>query len=144
MATRPPVATLLEQIRDGKTYRELGTEYGVSHGTICNWLAEADQSVRAQALLDSAEPWLDKGIAYLESALSKESGIDAGAARALAQECARRAAIRNPRYRDNTKVELSGDPERPIEQKWTLEIVRPATQDATGSVSPAKNAALDL
>jgi len=36
----------------------------------------------------------------LKDGLYRDSGIDGGVARAYAQECARRAAIRNRRYSD--------------------------------------------
>lgn len=104
---RPSQETLTERLLDGKTYREIALEFGVSVGTVFNWLNAEDMiehSARAREL--SAEAWLDRGLGYLESALSKESGLDAGAARALAQECARRAAIRNPKYRESQKVDL--------------------------------------
>jgi hypothetical protein len=42
----------------------------------------------------------------LEQALRRDSGIDSTAARAYAQECARRAAIRNPQYRDKVDVSV--------------------------------------
>ena len=119
---RPPLETIIARIRDGKTYREIGAEFGVSHSTIVNWLSDNDQSARAKeaALLDSAEAWLDRGIDYLESALSKESGIDPSAARALAQECARRAAVRNPKYRDKSETTLKGDAENPVMVRLTF------------------------
>lgn len=124
---QPDIESLLEHVRDGMTYREIGAKYGVNASTICRWLAAdeeiAQQSARARQ--DSAEAWLDRGMSYLESALSKESGLDAGAARALAQECARRAAIRNPKYRDNQKVELSTDPDNPLIHKIVREVVDP-------------------
>ena len=109
---RPDNAELLEQVRDGATYRELGGKYGVNASTICRWLAETpeieQQSARARE--DSAEAWLDRGLAVVESALRKDAGIDASAARAYAQECARRAAIRNPTYRDGHDVTSGGKP----------------------------------
>lgn len=118
---RPDVETLLEQIRAGKTYRELAEEYGVSHPTICNWLnAAPDQSARASALLDSAEAWLDRGLDAVERAMDKDGRVDASAARAYAQECARRAAIRNPKYRD--KVDHGSDPERPLINVTRIEL----------------------
>ena len=110
MADRPDLETLLDKVRNGSTYREIGAEYGVNASTVCRWLAADDDAAQqsARAREDSAEAWLDRGMGYLVGALSKDSGMDAAAARALAQECARRAAIRNPRYRDQQKVEHSG------------------------------------
>ena len=45
----------------------------------------------------------------IESSLSKSGDVDPTAARAYAQECARRAAIRNPKYREQRGVEHSGE-----------------------------------
>lgn len=123
----PNTESLLEHIREGMTYREIGAKYGVNASTVCRWLAKDEEITQqsARARQDSAESWLDRGLDYLERALNKDSGLDAGAARALAQECARRAAIRNPKYRDNQKVELSGDPDSPLIHKIVREVVDP-------------------
>jgi len=40
--------------------------------------------------------------------MSKSGDIDPHAARAFAQECARRASIRNPQYRERTSVDVTG------------------------------------
>ena len=56
--------------------------------------------------INSAEAWLDKGLAKIESSMSKSGDVDPSAARAYAQECARRAAIRNPIYKDKAQVDL--------------------------------------
>lgn len=124
---KPDISVIIEKVRNGSTYRELGTEYGVNASTICRWLAAdeeiAQQSARARE--DSAEAWLDRGMDYLERALSKESGLDPSAARALAQECARRAAIRNPGYRDGKNVELSGNPHAPLVTRIENVVIDP-------------------
>jgi hypothetical protein len=51
----------------------------------------------------------------IESSMLKNSGVDPHAARAYAQECARRAAIRNPAYREKTGVEITGAKGGPIQ-----------------------------
>jgi len=63
----------------------------------------------ARARERSAEAWLDRGLETLEKALDKESGMDASAARAYEQACARRAALRNPLYREKQALEHSGE-----------------------------------
>lgn len=52
---------------------------------------------------------MDRGIEPLQEALSKDSRIDATAARAYEQACARRAALRNPKYVEKTAHEHSGE-----------------------------------
>jgi transcriptional regulator with XRE-family HTH domain len=119
---RPSLETILDLVLDGKTYREIGDQFGVNASTVCRWLNADDvasqQSARARE--ESAEAWLDRGLGYLERALDRDGGLDAGAARALAQECARRAAVRNPRYRDKSETTLKGDPDNPIGIKVTF------------------------
>jgi len=126
MPDKPDIESILELIRDGSTYREIGAKLGVNASTVCRWLAEnesiAQQSARARE--DSAEAWLDRGLGYLESALNRDSGLDAGAARALAQECARRAAVRNPRYRESQKVDLEHSGSVKVE-KVVREVIDP-------------------
>ena len=106
----PGIDVLCEAIVRGESYRTICAEYGVSIGTVYNWLNETqattEQSARARSL--SAEAWLDKGMDVLQSSLSKSGDVDPSAARAIAQECARRAAIRNPQYRDKTETALTG------------------------------------
>ena len=114
---RPSLQALTELITDGLTYREIGAKFGVNASTVCRWLAVDDAALQqsARAREESAEAWLDRGLDYLERSLDKASGLDAGAARALAQECARRAAIRNPRYRDSSNMELTGKGGGPLQ-----------------------------
>jgi len=52
----------------------------------------------------SAEALLAKGREIIQSALSKTGGIDSTAARALAQEYARLAGIRNKAFSDKPQV----------------------------------------
>ena len=58
--------------------------------------------------------------------MSKKGDVDPSAARAYAQECARRAAIRNPKYRDKMTTEIQGKDGAPIE----LEVKRAAAESA--------------
>lgn len=104
----PGDAQLIEWVEDGWTFQEIADHVGVGIGTVSRWVnAErlAEESARARAL--SAEALLDKGMGVLRAALSKESGMEPSIARQIAQEYARRAAIRNPQYRDSAKVEAT-------------------------------------
>jgi hypothetical protein len=80
----------------------------------------AERSARARSI--SAEAWLDRGLAAVESAMQKDGNVDATAAKAYAQECARRAAIRNPAYRDKIQQEISGPNGGPVQHE---EVTRP-------------------
>lgn len=110
----------LDRIYEGDSFTEIAKALGMTHGRISQILGRdeetANRSARAKAA--SAEAWLDKGLAAVHDAMSdpsyQGSGTDSGSARAYAQECARRAAIRNPAYREKTGVELSGPGGAPI------------------------------
>lgn len=107
------IATLCERIFSGESMPSIAASVGVSESTLSDYLARPEHiELSARARQDSAEAWLDRGLACIASALPKDGGIDASAAKAYAQECARRAAIRNPRYRD--KVALGGDADNPL------------------------------
>ena len=91
---------ILAQIRDGKTHREIATGLGVSHGTLCDWLSQpAYAEHSARAMLESAEAWLDRGLHAIEDT------EDAHRGRYIAQECARRAGVRNMHYRDRMSID---------------------------------------
>ena len=94
------MSDILDQIRDGKSHKEISTGLGVSHGTLCGWLSQPehfDQSARA--MLASAEAWLDRGLDAIEH------NEDAHRGRYIAQECARRAGIRNMHYRERMGID---------------------------------------
>lgn len=100
------IDAICERIKAGETQNEIAKSIGVSTGSLSMWMdndQNLEQSARARAA--SAEAWLDRGLECIASALKKEGGIDASAAKAYAQECARRAAIRNPKYRDKVDVD---------------------------------------
>jgi transcriptional regulator with XRE-family HTH domain len=100
---------ICERIEAGESQAELAESLGVSPSVLSRWLNRPENAQRsARAREESAESWLDRGLGKLELACDKASGIDASAARAYAQECARRAAIRNPRYVEKTAHEHSG------------------------------------
>ena len=116
-------ADILLRIEQGDSYMQIASDLGCSRATIYDALSLADpsgdNSARAQA--KSAEAWLDKGLAAISSALSKSGDVDASAARAYAQECARRAAIRNPAYRDKQDHTVSAPGGGPV----VIELVAP-------------------
>lgn len=114
---------VLSKIHAGDSQAELALQLGIGTATLSGWLCDESQfegitERSAHARQASAEAWLDKGLAVLRAAMDDPAyqggGTDSGAARAYAQECARRAAIRNPQYRDKTGVEVSGPGGGPI------------------------------
>lgn len=99
---------IIERIMDGDSMTQIAKDIGASKTSLLRFLtseALADRSARAKE--ESAEAWLDKGLEAIEAAMRKDSGLDSNAARAYAQECARRAAIRNPRYNERLSVDLT-------------------------------------
>ncbi len=114
------VDDVIERIKAGQSQAEIAASIGVSVGVLSDVLNEpenAERSARARSV--SAESWLDKGVEVLQSALSKDSGIDPSAAKALAQEYARRAAIRNPAYRDKVQTEVTVPGGGPVKYEVT-------------------------
>jgi transcriptional regulator with XRE-family HTH domain len=104
---------ILEMIESGMSQAQIAKEFNVSQPSLNAYLNNetyADRSARAKEI--SAEAWLDKGLQAIEAAMLKAGPMDVQAARAYAQECARRAAIRNPQYREHSKVEHSGSVSR--------------------------------
>ena len=99
---------ILERIEDGESQASIAASLKVSTGALSAYLNRDGVAERsAQARQSSAEAWLDKGLQAIKDAMDKSSGLDATAARAYAQECARRAAIRNPRYNERLSVDLT-------------------------------------
>ena len=115
---------VLDRIMNGESQAEIARDIGLSPARLSELLSAdaeiAERSARARSI--SAEAWLDRGLAVIESSLKKEDGIDASAAKAYAQECARRAAIRNPQYRDKVQQEISGPNGGPVQHE---EVTRP-------------------
>ena len=115
---------VIDRIESGESQASIARSLGVGVATLSGRLnlpENAERSARARA--NSAEAWLDKGMDVLESALDKTGTIDASAARAYAQECARRAAIRNPQYRDTNKTEITGANGGAIETVSRIELI---------------------
>lgn len=119
---------VLKRIEHGESFLDIAEALGISRSLLHVRLEETPEllalSVRARE--KSAEAWLDKGLAVIASSLSKNGDIDASAARAYAQECARRAAIRNPRYRDKVDQTLSAPDGGPVQyQRIERAVVDP-------------------
>ena len=115
---------VLDRIMNGESQAEIARDLGITPGRLSQLLGEdeeiAKRSARARSI--SAEAWLDRGLAAVESAMDKTGNVDASAAKAYAQECARRAAIRNPQYRDKVQQEISGPNGGPVQHE---EVTRP-------------------
>lgn len=109
------------RIESGEDDGTIATGLGMDRMSLRQWIKARDyEEVIRSAREESAEAWLDRGLNVVASALRKTGGIDAGAARAYAQECARRASIRNSKYRD--KVALGGDAENPLKCDVNLSV----------------------
>lgn len=103
------IEELADRIEDGESFASISKSLKMSTRSLMNWLhLDHNYPIYARARESSAEAWLDHGLRIIKSALPKDGGIDASAARAYAQECARRAGIRNERYRDKTQTEITG------------------------------------
>lgn len=98
---------ILERIQSGVSMTEIANELGCNVGSLSRWLhADPQRSARATSVMtESAESWLDRGLQALTEAASDNAEIQR--ARAIEQHCARRAAVRNPLYRDKVDVSLS-------------------------------------
>ena len=136
MAGSIDIESVLERIYAGESQADIAASLGISPARLSVFLNQDEETAKrsARAREESAEGWLDKGLAVIQSALDKEGGIDAGAARAYAQECARRAAIRNPRYRESNKTELTGPNGGPVQiSEVRRTIVDPKPSDGSGA-----------
>jgi transcriptional regulator with XRE-family HTH domain len=106
---------ILTDIEAGKSQADIAAELGIGVATLSTFLNRDENAERsARARQSSAEAWLDKGLAVISSSLSRSGDVDPSAARAYAQECARRAAIRNPAYRDKVDQTVSGPNGGPV------------------------------
>lgn len=128
---------ILARIANGESMREIAEDEKCSPVTIWNALRATDDLAErcARAMELSAEAWLDRGLDAIESALSKSGDVDASAARAYAQECARRAAVRNPRYRDKVDATLSSPTGGPVQVESIVRTIvdarpRPKSADS--------------
>ena len=97
---------LLERVEAGEEIGNICKDYGVGIGALYRFVRATPERAEGftRAMEISAEALLAKGCAVLEASLSKKGDIDPTAARGLAQEYARRAAIRNRAYSDKPQV----------------------------------------
>ena len=124
---------IIDMIYAGQSQAEIALAVGCDPALINRWLhADPQRSARARAAMaESAEAWIDRGHAYLVGAASDNAEIQR--ARALEQHCARRAAIRNPRYRDNVSVEHTGQVELRSITRRIIDTALPLVEDAQPS-----------
>jgi len=99
---------LCDRIEAGDSFAAISADYAVSPMTLRAYLRatperEADY---ARAIEASAEALLEKGREIIASSLNKKGDIDPTAARALASEYARLAAIRNRAFSDKPQVAI--------------------------------------
>lgn len=117
------IEKISEKIESGMTFGEIASSHSVNLTALNRWM-DKHSDISARARERSAEAWLDRGLEAIQSAMSKTGGVDAGAARAYAQECARRASIRNSKYRD--KIAVGGDADAPaIKHSINVSFVAP-------------------
>ena len=110
------IDAICARIADGEDDGSIAASLSMARMSLRQWISQRGHEVAiSSARGESAEAWLDKGLQTISTALRREDGIDAGAARAYAQECARRAAIRNPAYRDKQDINHGGQPGNPVE-----------------------------
>lgn len=100
---------VFERIEGGMSFSELAPTLNCTVATLRRALTATPELIaRLETTRTfSAEAWLDKGIDAVKQAMNKDSLVDATAARAFASECARRAAIRNPLYRDKAETTIN-------------------------------------
>jgi len=130
---------ILSRIRAGESQSEIAQGLGVHVATLNRYLNDAERAIETDAAKrDSAEAWLDRAMAELEQAKGKDNA-EVTRAKAVAQECARRAGIRNPRYSEKQQVELSGPDGGPVPQAPSVVVYLPANHrdDEYQDVSPS-------
>lgn len=104
--SRLNIAKICTQIESGISQREIAEGYDIAPSALSAFLNLPENSERfARARESSAEAWLDRGLKAVEDAPPSKEEI--ARARAIAHECARRAAIRNPKYRDKPDAEVN-------------------------------------
>ena len=94
------------KIEEGTELKDIAKEAGVAYSTLWQFMRATPEREKlfARAFELSAEALLSKGRQILNDALSKKGDIDPTAARALAQEYARLAGIRNRSFSDKPQV----------------------------------------
>jgi len=116
---------LCERIEAGESMHEIARDLRIAVSTLHGFLNRDGHAEKtALAMQASAESWLDRGT----QALNEARGGDTAAvqwARAVEQHCARRAAIRNPRYSERAAVELTGPNGGPVQTQPQVLVYLP-------------------
>ncbi len=117
------IEDVLKRIENGESQADIAAAYGVDAAIISRLLNKDDDISQrsARAREASAEAWLDKGY---QNIMDATDAVGVAKARLIAQECARRAAIRNPAYRDKQQLEHSGPNGGAIPTSLTVEFVK--------------------
>ena len=115
------IEEILIRIAAGESQRFIAAQLNINVMTLNRFLNQPEHALQsARARYESAESWLDRGLDMIESSLSKSGDVDPSAARAYAQECARRAAVRNPQYRDKIDATIAN----PAGETFKIEQIR--------------------
>ena len=113
------IEEICNRIEAGESQLNIAKSLSIGVSQLNAWLnLDIYRERYARAKTESAEGWLDRGLEKIESAMKKDGNIDPGAARSYAGECARRAAIRNPKYSDKQRLEHTGESGGPITVSW--------------------------
>lgn len=101
------VSGVLELIANGHSQADIARMLNVDPGTLGNFLAQCpERHLVAEALRRSAEAWLDKGDAIIDSAdYETVTAAQVAYLKLKAEAAYRRAGIRNARYRDKAPAE---------------------------------------
>ena len=117
---------ILNQIRGGAAMSEIAAELGVHVSTLSRYVNDpARIAETTAALAASSEQWLDKGLREIQNAKGFDHA-EVQRARAFAQECARRAAIRNPRYSDKAAIQLTDGDGQPLPPQQAIVVYMPS------------------
>lgn len=107
---------MCERLRDGKSYREISEEIGVSKASVANWIAaKPERSARAQeARRISAQEEDERALKVLEDLPSDPTSGQVSKAREIAAHRRWRAKVRDPEnYGDRMKVDHGLDVDLP-------------------------------
>ena len=118
---------VLARIRAGESQTEIARSLKVHIATLNRYLSDPSRVAETTAAkADSAEAWLDKGLREIQNAKGFDHA-EVQRARAFAQECARRAAIRNPRYSDKAAIQLTDGDGQPLPPQQAIVVYMPST-----------------
>lgn len=119
------VDVVVQRVIEGRSYREIASEFGVAVSTLHDWIeADPERShACACARERSAQTWDEKAVEEIELATNQ---FELQKARELAVHYRWRAKAVNPRrYGDKVQTELTGANGGPIDQNLTISFVSP-------------------